>query len=82
MENIKWYDIWWEEEPTWYNDEGELYEDYIWVRAMDKYPNEDEEVYIMFEDGKVKTAVYDGYDFGEYNKDNITAWGRKEENNE
>ena len=80
MENIKWYEVWWDEEPSYYTDyNGGIWNDYVYCPHLDKYPNDGEEVYIKFEDGKIETVIYDSYDFGEYDLyDDIAAWGRKE----
>ena len=82
MENIKWYEVYWDESSTWYtDDDGNEYEDWSMFPYLDEYPNDGEEVYIKFENGEIKTVIYDGcYDFGEYDLyDDIVAWGRKEE---
>ena len=77
MENIKWYDVYWDE-SYWCDSNGN--EDYSYYPYLDVYPNNDEEVYIKFENGEIKTVVYDGWDFGGYDLyyDDIIAWGRKE----
>ena len=79
MKNIKWYDVYWDENISWYtDDDGNEYEDWVMSPCLDEYPNKDEEVYIKFDNGGIETVIYDGYDFGEYDLyDDIVAWGRK-----
>ena len=84
MENIEWFEVWWDEEVSCYtDDDGSVWDDYVYCPHLDKYPNDSEEVYIQFTNGEIKTVIYDGYDFGEYDLyDDIVAWGRKVDNNE
>ena len=70
-----WNELYWDEEPTSYiDDDGELVEDYRWVVYMEKYPQEDELVAVLTKDQKIDYVVYDGYDFGEYDNEDIEAW--------
>lgn len=72
---LDWNELYWDEEPMSYIDaDGELVEDYRLVVYMDKYPQEDELVAVLTKDQKIDYVVYDGYDFGEYDRDDIEAW--------
>lgn len=72
---LDWNELYWDEYETSYTDEnGEEVLDYTWSKYMDKHPNRDELVAILTEDGKIDYVVYDGYDFGDYDRDDIEAW--------
>lgn len=72
---LDWNELYWDEELTSYiDDDGELIEDYRWVVYMDKYPRENELVAVLTKDRKIDYVVYDDYDFGEYDNEDIEAW--------
>ena len=70
-----WNELYWDESEISYLDaDGEEVIDYTLYKYMDKHPNTDELVAILTEDGKIDYVVYDGYDFGDYDRDDIEAW--------
>jgi hypothetical protein len=72
---LDWNELYLDEETTSYiDDDGECVEDYRWVVYMDKYPQKNELVAILTKDQKIDYVVYDGYDFGEYDNEDIEAW--------
>ena len=72
---FEWNNLYWEEEVIPYIDEdGELIEDYRWVKYMDTHPEVDELVAVLTEDDKIDYTIYDGYDFGSYDREEIKAW--------
>ena len=72
---FEWNELYWEEELEPYlDDDGEILEDYKWVKYMEKYPEDGELVAIRTEDGKIDYTIYDGYDFGSYDREEIKAW--------
>lgn len=67
-----WIPLVWDEYPTVDSDGNDDY-----VYAVDysvPMPNEDEWVLITDENHNVVSVQYDGYDFGDYARENILAW--------
>lgn len=73
---LVWNDLYWEEELTTYIEDGEEYEDYMWVKYADEYPEKNELVTILTEDNKIDYVEYDGYNFGSYDIDDVSAWAK------
>ena len=72
---FEWNDLYWEKEVEPYiDDDGELVEDYRWVKYMDTHPEDGELVAVLTEDDKLDYVQYDGYDFGSYVREEIKAW--------
>ena len=75
MLTLEWNELYWDEYETFYIDEnGDEIIDYILSKCMDKHPKTDELVAVLTEDNKIDYVVYDGYDFGDYDRDDIDAW--------
>lgn len=71
-EEINWIPLVWDEYPTVDMDGNDDY-----VYAVDysvPMPEEDEWVLITDENHNVRTVQYDGYDFGNYVREEILAW--------
>ena len=71
-EEINWIPLVWDEYPTVDMDGNDDY-----VYAVDysvPMPKEDEWVLITDENHNVRTVQYDGYDFGDYVREEILAW--------